>query len=99
MTSELLPEVSIIVTAYNNADTIGESLSTLYSQTYLEKKIVVVCDTSSSDRTLRVIEDFVKSRSASRHRSASLGSWGIRRLIAITEPWKTEQFHRILFVW
>lgn len=54
------PKVSIIVTAFNNSDTIVECLDSLVNQTYPNKEIIVVCDTSSTDDTLEKVEKYKK---------------------------------------
>jgi glycosyltransferase involved in cell wall biosynthesis len=50
------PQVGVVITAYNNANTVGEAISTLCSQSYAQKHIFVVVDESSSDETERVVE-------------------------------------------
>ncbi|MDA4127895.1 MAG: glycosyltransferase [Thaumarchaeota archaeon] len=55
------PRASVIITAYNNGDALGECLSALSRQSYREKEIVIVLDTSSSDNTANVVESFALS--------------------------------------
>lgn len=54
-------EVSIIITAFNNADTLPNCFSSLAGQTYPSRQIVVVCDRSSSDETERVADSMALS--------------------------------------
>lgn len=50
------PLASIIVITYNNADTIEECLSSLITQSYLNREIIVVYDEGSKDGTKKVLE-------------------------------------------
>jgi glycosyltransferase involved in cell wall biosynthesis len=59
-------EVSIVITAFNNADTFPDCFSSLAAQTYPFKEIVVVCDRSSSDETEKVVDSVVRSFEHSR---------------------------------
>jgi cellulose synthase/poly-beta-1,6-N-acetylglucosamine synthase-like glycosyltransferase len=79
---EFLPEVGVIVTAYNNADTLRECVSSLVAQLYPKKQIIIVCDTSSSDDTERVAENLaslnenctlIKCNAVGRSRARNLG--------------------------
>lgn len=54
-------EVSIIITAYNNAATLPDCFSSLAGQTYPFKQIVLVCDRSSSDGTEKVADSMALS--------------------------------------
>lgn len=49
-----MPKASIIVPAYNVADTIGETLRSLLAQSFADFEIVVV-DDGSSDRTVAIV--------------------------------------------
>jgi glycosyltransferase involved in cell wall biosynthesis len=51
-----LPQISIVVTAYNNAETIAECVRSLAYQDYPNTRITVVCDLSSSDNTISRVE-------------------------------------------
>ena len=50
------PRVSVVVTAKNEEDSIGRCLDTLLAQTYSNKEIMVV-DDSSTDRTKEIVEN------------------------------------------
>ena len=74
-------EASIIVIAYNNGDSILECLSSLSDQTYQNKRILVVCDRSSSDDTEAVVDDFVRqNRGASAVKCDGVGRSRARNL-------------------
>jgi GT2 family glycosyltransferase len=49
---------SVIVTAYNNGDTLSPCLDTLIGQTRRPKELIVVVDTSSRDNTQSVVGGF-----------------------------------------
>ncbi|MGD0477842.1 MAG: glycosyltransferase [Nitrososphaerales archaeon] len=53
--------MSIVVTAFNNADTLPDCLSSLTSQTYPYKEVIVVCDRSSSDETEMVADSLART--------------------------------------
>ncbi len=55
------PKASIVVPAYNVAATIGETLSSLLSQTFPDFELIVV-DDGSSDGTVAVVRSFTDSR-------------------------------------
>jgi len=51
------PKVSFIIRTYNEEKWLPSVLSTLFQQTFLDFEIILV-DSKSSDKTLKVIEDF-----------------------------------------
>ncbi|WP_158544286.1 glycosyltransferase family 2 protein [Pedobacter miscanthi] len=51
--------VSVIIPAYNAADTIIETLNSVYAQTYLDLEVVVIND-GSTDNTLSLLENYPK---------------------------------------
>jgi glycosyltransferase involved in cell wall biosynthesis len=55
------PLASIVVTTYNNADTIEECLRSLVEQTYAKKEIIVVYDEGSKDGTKEALERLAAS--------------------------------------
>ena len=56
-----MPKISVIMGIYNCAQTLQESLDSLYSQTYQDFKIIL-CDDGSIDGTLRIAEENAHSR-------------------------------------
>ena len=50
-----MPDISVIIPAYNRAGLIGETLRSLLNQTMSAKEIIVV-DDGSTDDTARVVE-------------------------------------------
>ena len=76
------PQVSIVVTAYNNADTIAEAIASLGSQSYTRKHLLVVVDQSSSDETEVVVDkecallegcSVIKCRGVGRSKARNIG--------------------------
>lgn len=56
-----MPKATIVVPAYNVAETIGDTLRSLLAQTFTDFEIIVV-DDGSTDRTLAVVRAFGDSR-------------------------------------
>jgi len=75
------PQVGVVITAYNNADTITEAISSLRAQSYSRKHLFVVVDQSSSDETEKVVDeqsakaDFsvIKCRGVGRSKARNIG--------------------------
>ncbi|MCR4674300.1 MAG: glycosyltransferase [Lachnospiraceae bacterium] len=59
------PKVSVCVPAYNNEDTIVETLECVLNQTYRDLELIVV-DDNSSDATYEVIRNFARERNDNR---------------------------------
>jgi glycosyltransferase involved in cell wall biosynthesis len=93
LTLVVSPEVSIIVIAYNNADSLPDCLSTLLSQTYHSKRIVVVCDRSSSDTTETVVDEFVGTHES----STSIKCEGVGRSKARNLGWQAVNTPIVMF--
>lgn len=56
---ESLPEISVVVTCFNEEKTIGECLASLMNQSYPEDRYeIVVADGNSTDKTLDVVRSF-----------------------------------------
>jgi glycosyltransferase involved in cell wall biosynthesis len=55
VTAENSPCVTIVIPAYQAADTIGEALASLFAQTYTNLEIIVV-DDGSSDETAEILQ-------------------------------------------
>ena len=53
------PLVSVCIPAYNNADTITETIQSVLTQTYQNLELIVV-DDQSTDDTYQVVETFAK---------------------------------------
>jgi glycosyltransferase involved in cell wall biosynthesis len=57
----LLPDVSIVVPAYNAAATIGEMIRSVLAQSH-ENFELVICDDASTDRTVEIIDAYQDPR-------------------------------------
>jgi glycosyltransferase involved in cell wall biosynthesis len=53
-----MPDISIIIPAYNHAGLIGETLRSLLNQTVLAKEIIVVDDGSTDGTAEKTLEAF-----------------------------------------
>lgn len=53
--------VSIVVITYNSSDTVLETLESIYKQTY-SKLELIISDDCSSDNTIKIVRDWIKSR-------------------------------------
>lgn len=78
------PMVGIVVTAYNNSETIEETILSLSLQSYNPKHIYVVVDSSSRDNTERVVDSccsrlsgctIIRCRGVGRSNARNVG-WG-----------------------
>ena len=73
------PKVSVCIPAYNNEDTIEETLRCVLEQSYKNIELIV-CDDNSKDRTYQVIQNFAKSSRDERlkifHNESNLGMAG-----------------------
>jgi glycosyltransferase involved in cell wall biosynthesis len=85
--------VSIIVIAYNNADSLLDCLSTLSSQVYHSKRIVIVCDRSSSDDTEAVVDGFVRNHDS----CTSIKCNGVGRSEARNMGWQAVSSPIVMF--
>ena len=56
-----MPQVSIVVPAYNVASTIADTLKSLLSQTFFDFELIIV-DDGSTDRTVEIIDTFADPR-------------------------------------
>ena len=56
-----MPRVSVCIPAYNGAAYIGEAISSVLSQTFIDFELIVV-DDSSTDGTERVVKEHRDSR-------------------------------------
>lgn len=70
-----MSEVSVVITAYNNSDSIRHSINSALSQSYSNIEIIIV-DDASTDGTLEIIEEYeshrrVKIKKHSRNRGGS----------------------------
>lgn len=57
--NDFLPKVSVMIITYNQEDLIAETIESVISQDY-ENLEIVVSDDASTDRTVEVINDYVK---------------------------------------
>ncbi len=80
--SPLVPAVSILAPAYNEAATIGESVRSMLSLRYPRHTVIVIND-GSSDETLRILIDRFQLFKSSRQSAGSLPTRAIR---GIYEP-------------
>jgi GT2 family glycosyltransferase len=85
-------KLSVIVTAYNNGDTIAECLRSLQDQTLRPVELTVVVDASSHDNTAKVVEEFA-SRSGFKVEMRS----GIGRSLARNIGWKLAPSEFVMF--
>lgn len=58
MGNQSKPRVSVIMTAYNNKDTISEAIDSLLAQTYLDWELIV-CDDASTDNTYNIVKAYL----------------------------------------
>lgn len=56
-----IPTVSVVMATYNRANMIGETISSILSQTFSDFELIIVCD-GSTDDTERVVTSFDDSR-------------------------------------
>jgi glycosyltransferase involved in cell wall biosynthesis len=89
----ITPEVSIIIIAYNNADALPDCLSTLSRQTYQSKRVIIVCDRSSSDDTETVVDEFVRNHDA----CTSIKCEGVGRSRARNLGWQAVSSSIVMF--
>lgn len=59
--STIKPELTIVVTAYNNGLYVRECLKSIYNQTYQNYKVIVVED-KSTDNTKEVIKEYIQDK-------------------------------------
>jgi glycosyltransferase involved in cell wall biosynthesis len=57
-----MPRVSVVIPAYNRADTLPDALDSLLAQTYVDFEVIVV-DDGSTDNTKSVVEEYCKKDS------------------------------------
>lgn len=62
---KILMKISVIIPAYNAAETIADTLRSLLQQTFSQWEAIVVND-GSSDRTAEIVEEFTKKDSRTR---------------------------------
>lgn len=55
------PKVSVIIPTYNSRNTIGETLQSVFKQTYSDFEILLISDCSTDD-LMEVLKDFKDSR-------------------------------------
>lgn len=55
-----MPKVSVLMGAYNCAETIAESLKSIQAQTFSDWEIII-CDDGSTDNSVEIIKDFCQS--------------------------------------
>lgn len=70
-TADIAPPISILAPAYNEAETIVDSVRSLLSQRYPRFEVIVIND-GSTDATLSVLRDAFKLAPATRDREGSL---------------------------
>jgi hypothetical protein len=73
-----MPKVSIIIPAFNSADTIVEALESVKAQTYTDYEVIVV-DDASIDNTVEVVEAWLGT-------SETTGTWRLLRQAQNTGP-------------
>ncbi|MDA4126137.1 MAG: glycosyltransferase [Thaumarchaeota archaeon] len=84
--------VSVVVTAYNNAMSLGECLTSLSAQSFESKDIVIVLDTSSTDDTAGVVDSFSKYNDCRVVKCAGVG-----RSKARNQGWRSTDSEIVMF--
>ncbi|HZW84617.1 MAG TPA: glycosyltransferase [Nitrososphaerales archaeon] len=84
--------LTIVVTAFNNEDTIVKCIETLQKQTYQSKTLTVVADEASSDKTLEVL-----SQSGALERVKLIKCKGVGRSEARNIGWKDTRADVVMF--
>jgi len=55
---DFLPRITVVIPTYNEEKTIGQKLENIPEQTYPKELMeIVVIDSNSTDRTLRIVRD------------------------------------------
>ncbi|WP_290913127.1 glycosyltransferase, partial [Eubacterium sp.] len=55
-----MPRISVLMGAYNCADTIGQSIESIQMQTITDWEMII-CDDGSSDNTIEVVKEYQKN--------------------------------------
>lgn len=55
-----MPKISVLMGAYNCADTIGKSIESIQAQTVTDWEMII-CDDGSSDNTIEVVKEYQKN--------------------------------------
>lgn len=56
----ILPPITILIAAYNEEDTILNTLNSIEEQKYSNKIQVIVCNDGSTDKTSEIVDNFIK---------------------------------------
>ena len=65
-----IPAISVIIPMYNAEKFIGQCLQTIGAQTFKDFELIVV-DDCSTDRSVEIVEEFVKNGGGGRRRGSS----------------------------
>jgi hypothetical protein len=85
--------VTVIMSAYNSADTIGYAVKSILAQSYGNLELLI-CDDGSTDGTLKVIEPFLTDPRVRLFRSKSQqGTYGIRNSLIAEARGSFVTFH------
>ena len=100
-----IPSVSIIMPAYNAANTIGESIESVKAQTLKDWELIIV-DDGSSDRTAAVAQEYARADdricviqrcnggpSIARNAGADLARGDVLAFLDADDLWAPERLH------
>src|SRR5664280_2452957 len=94
-----MPEVSIILTSFNNEKYLREAIDSVLNQTFTEFKLII-WDDASSDNSWDVINEYTDHRiKAFRNEVRKRGIWGINKAISEVATGKYIAIHHSDDVW